>query len=362
MRTAPGAPIAGVMTTYRDVTEIRRADLALRASEQRYRQLFENLREDVTVYHVTRDEHGRVANWILVEGNAESRRTFHGAYEAAVGRPITESIGDGMWHDIDRTEAILAGEVIVEDVYFAAHDTHYRSAIFALDENTIVDASLDIGDRVRAEVTVRESEARYRRLAENVADVIWTIDPATWRYTYLSPSITRLRGLTVDEAMSEPLERSLTPESLARVLERNASIGRPGGVGPPDGAQSITDVYDQPCADGSIKHVEVTVTAVVGDDGRIASLLGVSRDVTERVDAERALAQTVTDLTNALASVRTLSGLLPICMYCKKIRNDAGYWDRIEMYISEHSQAEFSHGMCPDCFARYVEPQLDGSG
>lgn len=57
----------------------------------------------------------------------------------------------------------------------------------------------------------------------------------------------------------------------------------------------------------------------------------------------------VKELQNALNEVRKLSGIVPICMHCKKIRDDAGYWQRVEAYIQTHSEAKFSHGICPDC-------------
>lgn len=57
----------------------------------------------------------------------------------------------------------------------------------------------------------------------------------------------------------------------------------------------------------------------------------------------------MTELQLALDNVKQLEGLLPICSFCKKIRNDKGYWNRIETYISDHTQAQFSHGLCPDC-------------
>jgi hypothetical protein len=63
------------------------------------------------------------------------------------------------------------------------------------------------------------------------------------------------------------------------------------------------------------------------------------------------------DLTHAIADVKQLRGYLPICASCKKIRNDGGYWEQIEKYISEHSQAEFTHGICPEC-ARRLYPGL----
>jgi len=65
-----------------------------------------------------------------------------------------------------------------------------------------------------------------------------------------------------------------------------------------------------------------------------------------------------TELQKALESVKLLSGLLPICMWCKKIRDDQGYWNAIEQYISQHSEAEFTHGICPDCKSKYFEEEF----
>ncbi|MCI5146188.1 MAG: response regulator [Candidatus Electrothrix sp. AR3] len=58
------------------------------------------------------------------------------------------------------------------------------------------------------------------------------------------------------------------------------------------------------------------------------------------------------ELEQALAEIKTLAGILPICSYCKQIRNDEGYWQQVEEYISEHSEAMFSHGLCPDCYKK----------
>ncbi len=62
----------------------------------------------------------------------------------------------------------------------------------------------------------------------------------------------------------------------------------------------------------------------------------------------------ITDLNMALSKVNTLSGLLPICAWCKKLRNDEGYWKSVEEYISEHTGAEFTHGMCPECYDKVI--------
>lgn len=87
-------------------------------------------------------------------------------------------------------------------------------------------------------------------------------------------------------------------------------------------------------------------------EGKPAYLISI-RDIT----GQRKL---VEELTRAISSIKTLRGLLPICSYCKKIRNDKGYWEQIETYISKHSEAEFSHGLCPDCSAKYY-PQVEDS-
>jgi CheY-like chemotaxis protein len=74
---------------------------------------------------------------------------------------------------------------------------------------------------------------------------------------------------------------------------------------------------------------------------------------------QRRLADRVTELEHALAHVTQLQGLLPICMYCKKIRNDGNYWTQVETYVSQHSGARFSHSICPECRAKHVEPELE---
>jgi phosphoserine phosphatase RsbU/P len=70
------------------------------------------------------------------------------------------------------------------------------------------------------------------------------------------------------------------------------------------------------------------------------------------LELQQRLAAQVDELARALARVKQLHGLLPMCAWCKKIRNDSNYWQQVEVYISEHSDAQFSHGICPDCYRR----------
>jgi hypothetical protein len=78
-------------------------------------------------------------------------------------------------------------------------------------------------------------------------------------------------------------------------------------------------------------------------------------DISERKTAQSERERLIGELQDALANIRTLRGLIPICAWCKRIRNDRGYWEQLELYLGDHSDAEFTHGMCPDCLTKYTE-------
>ena len=77
------------------------------------------------------------------------------------------------------------------------------------------------------------------------------------------------------------------------------------------------------------------------------------KEISERIAAEAQRDETILNLQQALKEVKTLRGILPICSYCKKVRDDKGYWERVDVYIHKHSQADISHGICPDCQKQY---------
>lgn len=88
------------------------------------------------------------------------------------------------------------------------------------------------------------------------------------------------------------------------------------------------------------------------ESGQITNIFIAVQDVTESVAIEMRLKEKVANLEEALEKVKLLEGIIPICMYCKKIRDDAQSWQQMERYITEHSAAQFSHGICPECFAK----------
>lgn len=78
------------------------------------------------------------------------------------------------------------------------------------------------------------------------------------------------------------------------------------------------------------------------------------------INLQMQLAERVADLEAALAQIKQLQGILPICSYCKNIRDDNNYWQQVDSYIAQHSEAIFSHGICPDCYVKIIQPQIDG--
>jgi CheY-like chemotaxis protein len=76
------------------------------------------------------------------------------------------------------------------------------------------------------------------------------------------------------------------------------------------------------------------------------------------LDLQQDLAGRVTELEEALSRIKLLQGILPICSYCKKIRNDTNYWQQVESYLASQIDVRFSHGICPECYESQVKPQL----
>ncbi len=100
-------------------------------------------------------------------------------------------------------------------------------------------------------------------------------------------------------------------------------------------------------ADGTIRSMDMTATMI--PYAKDSVILVTLRDVSDRVEAEKERERLIAELQDAIAKIKTLTGLIPICMHCKKIRNDNGYWEQVENFVRDHSTAEFSHGICPDC-------------
>lgn len=104
--------------------------------------------------------------------------------------------------------------------------------------------------------------------------------------------------------------------------------------------------------EGGRRHFVVTATPFLDPEGNPIGIIETFQDITARKKLEDEREILIQKLQSEKEKVKTLSGFLPICASCKKIRDDKGYWNQIESYIKEHSEAEFSHGICPECAAK----------
>ncbi len=93
--------------------------------------------------------------------------------------------------------------------------------------------------------------------------------------------------------------------------------------------------------------------------GQQVTLLGTVQDITDRKKSDEERELLITELQTALDEIKTLRGIIPICSFCKMIRDDQGFWNQVEEYVKEHSEANFSHSMCPECAHKHYPEVFD---
>lgn len=204
----------------------------------------------------------------------------------------------------------------------------------------------DITERKQAERELAERTAILNALIENSPLAIVSIDPEE-RVRHCNAAFEQLFGYRLEEMRGKSIDDFVAPGELATEalnLTRQAVRGEIGHV-----------VTQRGTKDGRVISVEVHGVPLVVN-GKLVGGYALYQDVTERRRVEEEREKLLVELQGALANIKTLSGLLPICASCKKIRDDGGYWSQIESYISAHSHAEFSHGICPEC-AKQLYPE-----
>ncbi len=324
----------------REAARCRKAEEAVLESEERLRTVLDSIQTGVAVIDAE--------NHVIVDVNPVAIELIGAPREKIVGHvchkfvcpaeegncPITD-----LGQTVDKSERVL---INAEGESIPVLKTVVP--IILAGRRHILESFMDITDRKRAEEALEEREERLRAILNSVQAGIVTIDAESHKIVDVNPVAVKMIGIPKEQIIGRACNNFICP--------------------PEDGKCPITDLgqtIDQSerqllIANGKTVPVLKTVASVFLDGRKhlIESFL----DITERKRAEEERQRLIEKLQQALAEVKTLSGLLPICSSCKKIRDDKGYWNQIEAYIRDHSEAEFSHGICPEC-AKKLYPDLN---
>lgn len=328
----------GLAVTWRDTTERCQAESAIREQEFRFRAIFENSSEAILLTSLD--------GGILAANPAACRITGRTEAELCAGRREglvdTSEPGTLVFMEARQRAGWARGELTLKRGDGTRFPAEVASTVFTDpggDQLTVI-LFRDLSEQKRLEARSR----RLSALVESTEDAIYASD-LEGTITDWNGGATDLYGYTAAEAIGSP-PSLIVPEELlpdSRELLRTLREGR----------RFRNHETVRRRKDGTRIHVSITASPIILPDGTLSGVSVIARDITERVEAAAERERIIRELQAALADVQTLRGLVPICSWCKRIRNDQGYWTQVEHYIQDHSQSQFTHGICPDCAARF---------
>lgn len=203
---------------------------------------------------------------------------------------------------------------------------------------------------------LKESRDFYQTVVDNISDAVSVVEARDFKIVSVNRAFLEQAGTSEENVIGETChEITHRRFDRCRLLEHFCPLSDAMNSG-----ETRRHVHEHLDKDGRKVYVEVSVTPLRNEKGEVCRLLHVSREITEKIRAEERIKQTMKalirknrELKEAMGHIKTLHGLLPICSFCKKIRNDDGYWEKVEMYIEGHTEAEFSHGICKECMEKY---------
>jgi PAS domain S-box-containing protein len=204
--------------------------------------------------------------------------------------------------------------------------------------------------RLRAGEGLQNMEYFQRALLENFPFAVWMKDTES-RFLAVNTLFAKMFNIPTSDELTGKTDFDITTPNIAeeyRAHDRAVLESR---------QNNITE--EEVMGLGEHRWFEAYKAPMIGKDDKLLGTFGFLHDITARKQAEQALAEAIKErdkligeLQSALENVKTLQGLLPICANCKKIRDDKGFWNQVEGYIQEHTNAIFSHAICPDCYEK----------
>ena len=213
-------------------------------------------------------------------------------------------------------------------------------------------------DRLEAEKNklsrIRAKIQDYHALLENVVNDLpfwFSVKDRQGNYLMVNRKMAEAHGISVTKLISQKkLETAkLHPGGLSAMIQRDMQVLATG---------QRLEVSEYPVnTNEGLRWRRLVKIPWRNEKSDIIGVISWSEDITERKYSDEERDRLLEDLQAALQEIRTLSGILPICAHCKKIRDDEGYWNRLEDYIESHSQAQLTHGVCPEC-AKLLYPDV----
>ncbi|MFH2057414.1 MAG: PAS domain S-box protein [Pseudomonadota bacterium] len=187
------------------------------------------------------------------------------------------------------------------------------------------------------------SEEKFKKISALANDAIIQMNDKG-RIIFWNNAAKKIFGYTWEEVEGKDLHQLLVPPRYMPPFMKGFKQFKLNGQGPVMGKTIELSALRK---NGSEFEIELSLSSYQ-EENRWNSV-GIVRDISNRKQNERERDQLISNLKKALDEIKTLRGIVPICAGCKKIRDDKGFWKHVETYVQEHSHAQFSHGICPDC-------------
>jgi PAS domain S-box-containing protein len=199
---------------------------------------------------------------------------------------------------------------------------------------------------------VQELEKKHNLLADNLIDAIWILDLETKKYEYMTPSIEKISGYNSHYYINTEIKDHLKPESYRKLVEL-LKIQKGYFISGKTEVKKLELEFNH--QKGHSYWIEIR-SKIVQDHDNTLKAMGISRDITDTKKSEQVQNELVNKLNKALEEkekliqeIKVLSGLLPICSGCKRIRDENNNWWPLDYYVTKQTKSEMTHTVCPDC-------------
>ncbi len=283
------------LSVYRDITFRKQANTALRKSEEKYRLLFNNMLNGFTLLRVLFNSNQQPVDAEYLDVNRAFENLFNLKREQVIGKTQRMLFGD---IDPILVENFAKVAINQEKLSFEYHvkviDKYVEVFAYSPKKNHFATVFNDITDRKKAEIALRNSEEKYRLIADNIDDVIWLMD-RKFKYTYVSPSIKKLTGYSVEQYMKLSFEQYIEKKSLIEIQNAIMKRLQSERTQIKDAKTRIWQHQYIHC-NGYLLWVETTTRPLYGADGNFRGLIGITRNIEERKVAEEAMKESEKNL------------------------------------------------------------------